>query len=215
MDTGDQLLRNQLRNVYWIGGGACGGKTTIANMVAERHGLRAYHCEAEYDRHLASANPVDHPAMLRKCSMNEWFLGQSIEEWVEAIRNRFHEQLPMVLSDLAAIAETESVIAEGGLLDAGNLKLVAHGERAVFLYADRDTIRQSFFGRPEHREMEAAIDRLDRRDEARENVLTIAEQTSEINHRQAVETAMRYSIRDTSTSIERTLAFVEEHFALV
>ena len=35
-------LREKLKHLYWIGGGSCAGKSTIARRLAAQHGLRVY-----------------------------------------------------------------------------------------------------------------------------------------------------------------------------
>ena len=37
-----EALQEQLRHVYWIGGGSGAGKSTIARRIAAEHGLQLY-----------------------------------------------------------------------------------------------------------------------------------------------------------------------------
>jgi hypothetical protein len=39
---GPAELQSRLRHVYWIGGGSGAGKPTIAQRLADRHGLPTY-----------------------------------------------------------------------------------------------------------------------------------------------------------------------------
>ena len=56
-------LRMQLSHVYWIGGPPDSGKTTIAELVAERHGFRSYHFDRHEPAHFARADATRHPAL--------------------------------------------------------------------------------------------------------------------------------------------------------
>src|SRR5207237_2072718 len=38
----DPVLRERLRDVYWIGGGSGAGKSTVARRLADQYGLRRY-----------------------------------------------------------------------------------------------------------------------------------------------------------------------------
>ena len=214
MNISDDHLRQRLRNVYWIGGGACGGKTTIADLLGEAHGLRVYHCEGEYLRHRELANERDQPAMMATHSPPEWFLGRSVEKYAESILDQFREQFEMVVRDLATAAEGAAAIAEGHLLDALRLKPLAPDNRTVFLFADGTTVRRTFFGRPDHRPVADAISRLDRPEQARENVLRVSERLSAWSRQRAEAAGMRTLLRADSTPVEDTLAAVEKHFGL-
>jgi adenylylsulfate kinase-like enzyme len=37
-----EALQDQLRHIYWIGGGSGAGKSTITRRIAAEHGLHAY-----------------------------------------------------------------------------------------------------------------------------------------------------------------------------
>ena len=43
-----------LDHVTWIGGSPCSGKSTIAALLADRHGLRRYDCDAAFERTCAA-----------------------------------------------------------------------------------------------------------------------------------------------------------------
>ena len=38
MDIRDNALRQALKNVYFVSGTPCGGKSTISRLLSERHG---------------------------------------------------------------------------------------------------------------------------------------------------------------------------------
>ena len=39
MQISDNILREQLKNVYFLGGGGYGGKTTMSQLIAKKYGL--------------------------------------------------------------------------------------------------------------------------------------------------------------------------------
>src|SRR5688500_4382448 len=69
-------LREQLRHVYWIGGGSGAGKSTIARRIAARHGLRLYATDAVMADHARRSTSEDSPLL-------HTFLAMGMDErWV-------------------------------------------------------------------------------------------------------------------------------------
>jgi nicotinamidase-related amidase len=105
-----------LARALWIGGGQWAGKSTVAHVLAERHGLTAYH----YDFHDARGH--DARRVERRARRGEPLDGPSLEElWVQPspadmaahalaeFRNRFE----WALDDLRALDSPRPIIAEG------------------------------------------------------------------------------------------------------
>ena len=62
------MLRNEI--VYWIGGSTCAGKSTLAQMYAEKHELELYSCDEYFNEHLKSISKKDQPVMYNVSTMN-------------------------------------------------------------------------------------------------------------------------------------------------
>lgn len=62
--------------VFWIGGSACAGKSTLAEMYAEKYGLALYACDGHFNDHLKRITVEQQPAMSRisRLTANEVFL---------------------------------------------------------------------------------------------------------------------------------------------
>lgn len=108
------MVDHALGDVIWLGGSPCAGKSTVAALLAERHGLRLYSCDAHFDRHSAAADAVTQPTLsrLRGSSWTEVFLsrlGPMVRNEVVACR----EEFPMIVADLAALVPGPPVLAEG------------------------------------------------------------------------------------------------------
>ena len=63
MQISDNILREQLKNVYFLGGGGYGGKTTMSQLIAKKYGFRLYHQDDCYDAHAKIAAPEFQPSM--------------------------------------------------------------------------------------------------------------------------------------------------------
>ena len=64
----DNALKAYLKNVYFITGTPCGGKTTISRALAQRHGLMVYDADEHFPEHQRLADPAFQPAMCRRFS---------------------------------------------------------------------------------------------------------------------------------------------------
>ena len=65
MDLPDNILRHYLRNVYFIAGGLCGGKTTISTHLSQKYGIALYNWDEKYAEHIASSDPLHQSEMHR------------------------------------------------------------------------------------------------------------------------------------------------------
>jgi hypothetical protein len=100
--------------VLWLGGSPCAGKSTVAALLAERHGLRLYSCDAHFDRHSAAADPATQPtlARLRAAPRAEQFL-QLLRALVRDAVSACREEFPMVVADLVGLPPGSPILAEG------------------------------------------------------------------------------------------------------
>jgi 2-phosphoglycerate kinase len=105
-----------LRRALWIGGGQWAGKSTVADLLARRHGLTAYH----YDYHDARGH--EDRRVARRVRLGEPPAGPDPEAvWVTPTPRRmaaetiagFPVRFEWVLDDLRALVSGWPVLAEG------------------------------------------------------------------------------------------------------
>jgi 2-phosphoglycerate kinase len=104
-----------LEKVVWIGGSTGSGKSSIADYLADRFGLAAYHVDAFDREHEARRDPARHPATEAWAarSLDETWVDLPVAELVEATLGFSRERFELVLEDLAALVERGGVVAEG------------------------------------------------------------------------------------------------------
>ncbi len=105
----------QLEHVYWIGGGSCAGKSTIANRLAAQLGLRVYATDDMMADHARRSSPADSPLL-------HSFMAMDMDErWVnrspQTMLNTFHwfrgEGFKFIIDDLLSLPREPGVIVEG------------------------------------------------------------------------------------------------------
>ena len=89
----------------WVGGAPCSGKSTIVNALCQDHAVRAYHCDDQWDRHVAQATPATQPRMcaLRTMTWDEIWM-REVGVQVEDVFALYREQFPMILADLESMS---------------------------------------------------------------------------------------------------------------
>lgn len=143
-------VRDDLRHVRWIGGGSGAGKSTIAQALATKHGLRLYSSDASIGDHARRANPADHPLIHAFMAMDMH------ERWVarspSVMRDTFHgfqgEGFELIIEDLVALPADQPILAEGfRLLPRLVAPLLSRPEQAVWLLPSRAARRAAFDAR--------------------------------------------------------------------
>lgn len=122
-------------SIYWIGGSACAGKSTLAGMYAEKHGLQLYACDGRFDEHLQRVTAEQQPAMSRisGLTMNEVFLTRDVKEQLDTYTACFQEDFSFVLDDLACMGEAPVVVEGNQLLPALVAPLLRQADRAIWI----------------------------------------------------------------------------------
>jgi len=145
-------MANDLPKLYWIAGGSCGGKTTLARRLSERHGFSIYDADGQRQKHYESAEPDLHPALTRQMNWQKFFTSPPGEtlHYREAL---CAERMEMILADLShESAESTELSGKPILVDGVYplpelLREVTPEAPAVFLFADPPFLEKTYFGR--------------------------------------------------------------------
>ncbi|MGW7686106.1 hypothetical protein ACWGID_35515 [Kribbella sp. NPDC054772] len=125
----------RLTHVHWLGGGTGGGKSTVANRLAARFGLRLYDTDRMMGEHSARTTATDSPYL------HEFLAMDMDERWANrapgVMLDTFHwfrgEGFQLIVDDLLQLPP-EPVVVEGfRLLPELVAPLLADRRRAVWL----------------------------------------------------------------------------------
>jgi 2-phosphoglycerate kinase len=131
-----------LQRALWIGGGQWAGKSTVAGILAERHGLTHYH----YDYHDArghldrrAARQARRGETLVEPDAEHMWIRSTVEEAVEQALAIFVERMEYVEDDLRALVSPRPIIADGwGLRPELVAPLTSSPERMVVMVPTED-----------------------------------------------------------------------------
>jgi hypothetical protein len=136
-----------LPHVYWLGGSACAGKTSVARLLTAEHGLALYSCDDRFEEHRRRVDPERHQRFRRVADLApEELWREPPEIQAKELLGFYEEEWEMVLEDLAAFPGP--VLAEGaGLLPERIADVLVAPHRAVWLIATTDFRRRAYPGR--------------------------------------------------------------------
>jgi 2-phosphoglycerate kinase len=105
----------QLRHVYWVGGGSGAGKSTIGGRIAAGHGLRLYPTDDVMTDHARRTNPADSPFLgeFAAMDMDERWVNRSPQTMLDTFHWFRGEGFDLIVDDLRRFPARPGVIAEG------------------------------------------------------------------------------------------------------
>lgn len=140
-------LQEQLRHVYWIGGGSGAGKSTIARRIAAERGLHYYATDDVMADHARRCPPESCPYLQKFMAMDpdERWVNRSPHVMLETFHWFRGEGFRLIIEDLLQLPKEAGVIAEGfRLLPQLVQPLLAVRRRAVWLLPS-PAFRQAVF----------------------------------------------------------------------
>lgn len=204
-----------LERVVWIGGAQWAGKTSVAQILAIRHGLVHY----AYDYHdarshtsKAKAHPERYPYRSAVVSADEAWVSSSPHAMAAAAKRSFVERFSMVLEELSALPNDATVVAEGwGLRPELIHSHLTSPREAIFLVPNTDFRQRQLRELPRAATFPADLQVSDpetaQQNRIARDMLLAAD---------AVESARRLELRvlvvDGSRTAEQVAQLVEEHF---
>ncbi|MBQ9703179.1 MAG: AAA family ATPase, partial [Clostridia bacterium] len=106
----DNVLKEYLKNVYFITGTPCGGKTTISRELAKKYNLTVYDIDEQFENHLMNSNSVYQPSMNTQFKNADEFFGRTVEEYKKWLLDNTREQLDFVILDLIRLSQNQVVL---------------------------------------------------------------------------------------------------------
>lgn len=213
MKIADNVLEYYLRNVYWVCGSACGGKSTMAKFLAEKHDFILYNADEKVFTHKKIASPWEQPAMCRHFVDWEWFFNRPSDEYVKWLEDALNEEMSMIIMDLLHLAKEKPVIVDG-VYAADAIRGIVPYQRAIFLYAREEVIRRDYFNREDKLAMLDVVNKLSDPKKTLDNIYKAVVLASQRSIERTKATGMKYLIRDTESKFSEMLQIVERHFNL-
>jgi hypothetical protein len=198
--------------IYWIGGSPCSGKTTIADRLAARFGLRIYRCDDAYYVHeklITEQQPIFHK--LTHATTDEIWL-RPVDRQIAEELEIYREEFPFILADLEALPDDRPILAEGAALLPE--LIAAHGvplNRCIWIVPTEDFQRHHYAQRDWRHDVLATCSNPE---QGWKNWMSRDAGFAAAVAAQAIDLNFRLIVVDGSLSIDENDAIVVEHFGL-
>jgi len=215
MNIPENIISQKLKNVYFIIGGSCAGKTTAAKYLSEKYGMYHYSTDDMRKTYYQRAIVDYQPALCKKIKD---FYELSVDEVLTYEADVARETAPMIITDLIELSGKYDKIVCEGVYAAPIIPLTDYN-KIIYLYTSDEIIKRDFFNRPaQSRILENIINRTD---------ITESEKEKRINHRIEIACGIMSNLdnyikndikryyRNDENSIEDMLNIIEKHFELV
>jgi len=214
MNISDNIIKNGLKNVYFLSGGAYGGKTTMAKLLEEKYGFLRYRQGDHWEEHSSIANKDFQPAISFDRS-KDWhgFFSQPPKQYSEWMEKSLEEEAEFVIMDLLNISQARKVIADV-VIPIPLLKKIADYKQVMILFAPEAMTRRHYFDRADKDELYQFILSFPDGEVLYNNVIEALHYKSSAKREEYINSGFKYIERTHDDSIERTLKTIENHFGL-
>lgn len=210
----DNVIKEYLKNVYFITGTPCGGKTTISRELAKRHNLLVYDIDEQFSSHQKISNATFQPAMNKIFKDADEFFGRTVEEYKKWLVDNTREQLDFVLLDLVRLSQNQKVLCDCHLTMEEVQKLT-EPSRIVFLIKEPLNIVDDYCNRPDHQGFSDFINSTSDVGKAKEVCNETLKSLNEKHYNDIKNSKYYWIERIENSTINETVKKVERHFGFI
>lgn len=213
MNFQENVLKEYLKNVYFITGTPCGGKTTISRALAKKYGFELFDIDERFEEHQKISDSAHQPAMNKQFRNADEFFGRSVEEYKKWLIDNTREQLEFVFLDLIRASADKKILCDCHLTVEQAL-MFSDPSRVVFLIKDPSNLVDEYRERWDHQGFNQYLNSSSDVESAKKTVSTTLYELN-IGHIEEVKNSPFFWMERTAKStVPDTLARVEKHLGL-
>ena len=209
----DNVIKEYLKNVYFVTGTPCGGKTTISRELAKRHDLLVYDVDEEFEKHQKRSNPAYQPSMNSKFKDADEFFGRTVEEYKQWLISNTREQLDFVLMDLICLSQNRKVVCDCHLT-MEQAQMITEPSRVVFLIKDPKNLVDEYCNRPDHQGFRNFIHSASDVERAKATCSATLQSLNEKSYMDIKNSDFFWLERTSESTVEDMVVRVEKHLGL-
>ena len=207
----DNIIKQYLKNVYFISGTPCGGKTTVSRALGKKYGIPVYDIDERFEEHQRMSDPASQPAMNKNFKNADEFFGRSVEEYKEWLLQNTREQLDFILLDLMRLSQNEKIICDCHLrLDQA--AAFTDPSRMAFMIKKPENLVDEYCNRPDHQGFSDFIHSATDFEMAKETCNATLLSLNEKFYEDVKASEYFWLERDNARSVEETAELVARHF---
>ena len=209
----DNVMKEYLKNVYFITGTPCGGKTTLSHALAQKYGFELFDIDERFEEHKKISDPLFQPAMNTSFKSADEFFGRTVEEYKNWLLKNTREQLEFVLLDLIRLSGNKRVLCDCHLTVAQALAF-SEPARVVFLIKDPSNLVEEYGNRPDHQGFFQYLNSATDIEKAKQTANTTLYELNADRIEEIKRSPFFWIERTADSTLEDTVACVEKHFCL-
>lgn len=207
----NNIIKEYLKNVYFITGTPCGGKTTISRTLAKKYNLLVYDVDERFDSQVKLTDSIHQPAMNKNFENADDFFCRSVEEYKNWLFDNTREQLDIVLLDLIRLSQNQIVLCDCHLTTelAGEIN---ERSRIVFLIKEPSNLIDDYCNRKDHKDFDEYINSASNVEFAKKNCNETLKRLHLENYTKIKNSDYFWLERNENSTIEETVKKVEHFF---
>lgn len=207
----DNVIKEYLKNVYFITGTPCGGKTTISRELGKKYNYPVYDVDEMFAIHQKMSSNTFQPSMNKSFSGADEFFGRNVDEYRDWLVSNTSEQLDFVLLDLIRLSQYGIVLCDCHLT-VEEADKITDQSRIVFLLKDTNNLVDEYCNRPDHQDFSNFIHSASDFEKAKAICNETLKSLNDKRYNDIKSSSFFWLERDNNRSIEDTVKLVEEHF---
>lgn len=208
----DNVIKEYLKNVYFITGTPCGGKTTISRELARRHNLMVYDIDEQFAKHQQLSDPAFQPTMNKVFKDADEFFGRTVEEYTQWLIDNTIEQLDFILLDLIRFSQDQIVLCDCHLT-VEEADRLTEPSRIVFLIKEPSHLVEDYCNREDHQGFSSFINSTSDVEKAKATCNATLKKLN-IKRCETIKASKYFWIERTENStVDETARKVEKHFS--
>ena len=209
----DNVIREYLKNVYFVAGTACGGKTTVSRELGKKYHIPVYAADEMFPAHQKISGAAFQPSMNKSFKDADEFFGRTVEEYRDWLISNTREDLEFVIMDLIGLSQSGPVVCDCHLT-LSEAESLTSPDKIVFLIKEPKDIFNDYCQRPDHRDFNAFIHSAADVEAAKAKCAEALKSLNDKHYRAIKESGCFWLERDSNRSIEKTVELVAKHFGL-
>lgn len=131
-----------MREIFWIGGSPCAGKTTISEIIAQEFGCQIYQIDRHFERYLDRANVDKHPHLTAYKKMGlKKFLLRNPQTQLQDVKGISQEQFGFILDDIVELSNDAPILVEGSNILAADVAQHSNDSSKVIWLVPTETFQ--------------------------------------------------------------------------
>ncbi len=213
MEIKNNCIKESLKNVYFVTGTPCGGKTTISRALSQRYGYPVYDVDQEFSHHQAISNPIDQPAMNQEFPNADAFFLRPYREYAQWLLQNTREQLDFIILDLIRLSQHQPLFCDLHLT-VEQVMEITEPQRVVFLIKNPDNLMEEYANRPDHQDFSEYLNSASDPQLAEENCNRALAHLNRQRYDSIRSSSYFWLEREKDSTVENTLQLVAKHFGL-